>query len=310
MYTTERMFIYLYTGDTTFAYKQRQTYTRHPEPPFGSTVLFPENHRRTCTDIQYSHVSLRVKFHGTMPSILHTFRRDEDKKDYVRGIIAGIGICKSIKAVSTDAYNTVLAIVQNHAEATAKLKDIEDFYIMKNVMGAAVSYGGNPSNAGFTLMIKKTSGGETDVSYIKSATGKGPSPRTVFHECLRVSVGPQIREFKDNCTDKICALCSKTLTKVSGREADHVKHFATIVDEFILMQPAPFTYPTETKEYNDGTHRYRLTDADSELEEAFISYHELEADLRLTCSDCNRKRGGPKKTTAVATKKRKLVSMV
>ena len=234
--------------------------------------------------------------------MVHTFHTDIAKKRYVRGVIEEIGVCDSVKAVSMDAYDTVLAIVQNHPEATAKLKGIEDFYIKKNIYGV-----------GFTLMIKKTGGVITDVSYIASATGKGPSPRTVFHACLRVSVDPQIRKFKDDCTDKICAmpLCSKKLTKDTGREADHVDHFATIVDDFIKMQPAPFTYPTETKECNDGTYRFRLTDADSELEEAFMVYHEQKAKLRLTCKICNNSRGGPKKTKTAAapTKKRKLVSM-
>jgi hypothetical protein len=238
-----------------------------------------------------------------MPSELHTFRTDEAKKDYVRGVIAGIGICKSIKAVSTDAYDTVLAIVQNHPEATAKLKDIEDFYILKNAMGA-----------GFTLMIKKTSGGKTDVSYLKSATGKGPSPRTVFHACLRVSIDPQIRVFKDGQTTKVCALCKKKITNDTGREADHVNHFATIVDDFVLKQPgcqglSYFSYPTDTRECNDGTHRYRLTDAHSDLEEAFMVYHNQKAELRITCKKCNNSRDGPKKKAATPTKKRKLVSM-
>jgi hypothetical protein len=215
-----------------------------------------------------------------MPSELHTFHRDQDKQNYVRGVIKGIGICESIKAVSTDAYDTVLAIVQNHPEATAKLQDIEDFYITKNAMGGK----------GFTLMIKKTSGGATDVSYIVSATGKGPSPPMVFRTCLRNSIEPQIRKFKDGRTDKICALCSKKFTKDTGREADHIKFFAEIVEEFIAMQPAPFTYPTETKECTDGTCRYLLADAHSDLEQAFIAYHELVATLRLTCKKCNQKR--------------------
>jgi hypothetical protein len=226
-----------------------------------------------------------------MPSELHTFRTDTAKKDYVRGVIKGIGICKSIKAVSTDDYDTVLTIVQNHPEATAKLKDIEDFYIIKNTMGA-----------GFTLMIKKKGGGKMDVSYILSATGKGPSDRAVFHACLRVSVDPQIREFKNNERNtKECALCKKTLTNDTGREADHVKHFATIIDEFISMQPAPFTYPTETKECDDGTYRYRLTDTDRILEEAFMVYHKQEAKLRLTCKKCNQGRDKPQRRPTGAT---------
>jgi hypothetical protein len=240
-----------------------------------------------------------------MLSKLHTFKTDKAKKSYVGGVIAGIGICKSIKAVSMRSYQTVLAIVQNHPEATAKLKDVEDFYIKKN------TYGGK----GFTLMVKKKGGGECDISYITSATGKGPSPRTVFLACLRVSIDPQIRAFKDGETTKVCALCSKKITKDTGREADHVNHFATIVDDFISIQPgfqslSSYSYPTETKECNDNTYRYRLTDADSDLEEAFIAYHELVAVLRLTCKNCNQSRGGPKKTAAAPTKKRKLVSTV
>jgi hypothetical protein len=215
-----------------------------------------------------------------MPSELHTFHTDTARKNYVRSVIAGIGLCTSIKAVSTDAFETVLAIVQNHPEATAKLHDIEDFYITKNAMN------GN----GYTLMIKKTTGNAIDVSYIVSATGKGASMPTVFHNCLRVSIEPQTRKFKDGCTDKICAMCSKDFTKDTGCEVDHVKFFAEIVEEFIAMQAAPFAYPTETKECTDGTSRYRLADAHSDLEQAFIAYHALVATLRLTCKKCNQKR--------------------
>ena len=141
-----------------------------------------------------------------MPSELHTFHTKKAKMNYVRGVIAGIGICDSVKAVPMDTYDTVLAIVQNHPEATAKLQDIEDFYITKNAMW----------EEGYTLMIKKTSGGSDAVSYIISATGTGPAPSTVFNSCLRNSIEPQIRKFKDGCTDKICKLCSKTFTKTQA----------------------------------------------------------------------------------------------
>jgi hypothetical protein len=219
-----------------------------------------------------------------MPCELDRFRTDNDKKDYVRGVIAGIGVCPSVKAFSTDAYDTLFAIVQHHPDATSKLRDIEDFYITQNKFGG---------NHGFTLMIKKKDGGGIDVSYLRSATGKKTSTRDVFLACLRVSVDPQIREFKDNETAKVCAICNEKLTKKTGLEADHVKHFTTIVDEFIAMQPAPFTYPTETRECNDGTFRYRLTD--SELEASFIEYHRMVATLQLTCKKCNQSRGGPKR---------------
>ena len=229
--------------------------------------------------------------------MLNTSRTSEQKLKYVRGAIAKIGICDSVKAVSTTAYDEVFNIVTNHPEATAKLKDIEDFYIKKNPMGK-----------GFTLMIKKTGGGEVDVSYIVSAMGKGPCARTVFHACLRVSIDPQIRKFKDGVTTNVCAMCTKKLTKDTGREADHIKYFADIVNEFILMQPgctglSSFEYPTETKECNDGTYRYRLTDADSELEAAFKAYHKKEASLQLLCRKCNRTRGGPKRKAVPTTAK-------
>ncbi|KAJ1467054.1 hypothetical protein T484DRAFT_1756164 [Baffinella frigidus] len=235
--------------------------------------------------------------------MLETFCTDKEKKAYVRGVIEEIGICDSVKAVSPGSYDKVLAIVQNHPEATAKLNGIEDFRIQKN------AYGGRFAK-GFTLLIKKAGGGEVDVSYITSATGKRPCPRTVFHSCLRVSIDPQIHAFKDNETTEVCALCNTTLTVDTGREADHTKHFATIVNEFVSMQPAPFTYPEKTKECNDGTYRYRLTDADSELEAAFVAYHEEHATLRLTCTKCNQSRVGPERQVGPNPAKRKAVSMV
>jgi hypothetical protein len=236
----------------------------------------------------------RSRFHlnDRMPSELGTFRRDEDKKKYVSGVIKGIGICRSVKAVSMDSYETLLAIVQNHPEADAKLRGIGDFRITKNKRGGQ----------GFTLYIMKTGGGDPmDVSYNTSATGKGKSPRAVFLACLRVSIDPQIRKFKLNETmTQACTMCNKRFTADTGREADHVKHFVTIVDDFIAMQPTPFTYPTETRDCNDGTCQYRLTDADRELEDAFIVYHEKEATLRLTCKRCNQSRGNPKRPSTGA----------
>ena len=206
----------------------------------------------------------------------------------MRGVICRIGICDSVRAVSEESYMEVLAITQNHPEATAKLQDITDFYIEKNTFGG-----------GFNLMIKKSTGDDVDISYITSAKGKGHCPRTNFHACLRVSVEPQIHKFKDMEATNVCAICKHELTEDTGRDADHINFFADIVDDFVLMQPgctdlSSFKYPTKTEECKDGTHRYRLTSVDYELETACKSYHSNVAKLQLTCKKCNKKRGGPK----------------
>ena len=57
---------------------------------------------------------------------------------YAQNLIRRIGVCDSVKAVSMDDYNMVLAVVQNHPEADIKLRDIEDFCIMENAMGGGM----------------------------------------------------------------------------------------------------------------------------------------------------------------------------
>jgi hypothetical protein len=75
------------------------------------------------------------------------FSNPKEKGRYVESVLEAIGVCDSVKSVSLESYEIVLAVIQNDANETA-LKDIGDFYIKKNALGE-----------GFTLRIKKTSVG-------------------------------------------------------------------------------------------------------------------------------------------------------
>jgi hypothetical protein len=200
------------------------------------------------------------------------------RQTYVRGVITDIGICSSVKSVKMSSYETVLDIIEQHPDANVKLEGVDDFCITKN-------------GTGFTLWTLKNKEIIDRISYIQCA-GKKISIAGSFNMCLRNSIVMQIRNFRNAHTLKICALCHIDLTEETGCDVDHVKHFSTMVSEFILMQPS-FTYPVETKQYTEESVGRRLLD--SGMEERFQQYHKQNAILRLTCTRCNNKRGGPVK---------------
>jgi hypothetical protein len=194
---------------------------------------------------------------------------------HVRTIIEHIGVCKSVKGVSQASYETVYDILTNHPEADKKLHDAVDFYIRINVR----------SGTGLEVMIRKSDGTETDVSWNTAAKGKGRTPRESFCRALRVSIEDQIKAFRRRPTTdtSVCAICSNP---VEAYHVDHVITFKRLVDDFIATY-TDFVYPQnhEYEECNDGTNQYRLTD--KVLESAFQSHHLEKATLRITCARCN-----------------------
>jgi hypothetical protein len=209
--------------------------------------------------------------------ILGELKTQKKKIDYVREILKEIGICKSVKSVSQNYYDTIYDIVQHHPRAHRKLLNAVDFYIKTNVR----------SGTGLALCIRKRDGTVEDVSWVCCATGKGRSPRESFCRALRVCIDDQIKDFRvhaDTDTSR-CAMCCKS---VETYHVDHVITFKKLVDKFIAMYPQPFKYPTKFVNCKDGTNQYRL--ADTVMEKAFQRLHKDEAVLRITCEKCNMSR--------------------
>jgi hypothetical protein len=65
--------------------------------------------------------------------ILRGIGTQDARIKHVRKILEHIGICKSVRGVSQQSYNTVYDIISNHPEADEKLLNAVDFYIRTNV---------------------------------------------------------------------------------------------------------------------------------------------------------------------------------
>ena len=207
--------------------------------------------------------------------ILRGIGTQDARIKHVRKILEHIGICKSVRGVSQQSYNTVYDIISNHPEADEKLLNAVDFYIRINVQ----------SRKGLELMIRKLDGIETDVSWRTAAKGKGRTPRESFCRALRVSINDQIKDFRrnPNTVTNVCAMCS---TPVEQYHVDHVITFKRLVNDFIATYPDwVFPQDHEYEESNDDTNQYRL--ADKVMESAFQRHHMENAILRITCAQCN-----------------------
>ena len=207
--------------------------------------------------------------------ILRGIGTQDARIKHVRKILEHIGICKSVRGVSQQSYNTVYDIISNHPEADEKLLNAVDFYIRTNVQ----------SRKGLELMIRKLDGIETDVSWRTAAKGKGRTPRESFCRALRVSINDQIKDFRrnPNTVTNVCAMCS---TPVEQYHVDHVITFKRLVNDFIATYPDwVFPQDHEYEESNDDTNQYRL--ADKVMESAFQRHHMENAILRITCAQCN-----------------------
>ena len=198
------------------------------------------------------------------------FKTQSSLKKYFREIIDRIGICDSIKTKYPQEFLDFCQVFTRHSDYPDKFVDFVDIKI---------DYNPEIKNQLVVYIIKKN--GEIDnVSVLKNCiTGK---PKNNLKIAMRVSIQPQIDEYKNINYIRECELCG-----LHDRiEIDHHSEkmpFSKLYFDFMEMNKLPI--PTS---FNDTkSHMKCFNELDYEFEEKWIQYHKENAILRMLCRSCN-----------------------
>ena len=206
------------------------------------------------------------------------FKTQTALKKYFREIIDRIGVCETIKTEYPQEYLNFCEVFTRHPEYPDKFFGFVDIKI---------DYNPEIKNQLVVYIIKNN--GEIDnVSVLqKCITGK---PKNNLKIAMRVSIQPQIDEYRNTNFIRLCELCG-----ISDRiEIDHHSEkmpFAKLYDDF--MENNKLTIPTSFN--NTKSHMKCFKESDYKFEETWVQYHKENAILRMLCRDCNRRQPKYKK---------------
>ena len=201
---------------------------------------------------------------------LHEFKSQESLKKYFRNIINTIGQCNSVKTLHNIEFEDFCEVFKRHSDYPAKFIGLDDIKIDYNPV----------FKKELVVYIIKKDGTIDDVSVLNNCiTGK---PKDNFKIAMRVSIQPQIEEYKNNNCNIFCEICNS----YERLEVDHhseLSPFAKLYRDFMHtnMLPIPETFD------NTESHMKCFNKVDHEFEKSWIQYHKENAILRTLCSTCN-----------------------
>ena len=191
-------------------------------------------------------------------------------KKYFREIIDRIRLCESVKTKYPIEFLDFCEVFKRHSEYPDKFIGFIDIKI---------DYNPEFKNELVVYIIKNN--GEIDnVSVMNNCiTGKSKDKLKI---AMRVSVQPQIDEFKNKCYIRVCELCGVR----DEIEIDHHSEktpFAKLYFDFMEINTLPLpTSFNETKSYMKC-----FKEVDNIFEEKWINFHKDNAILRMLCRKCN-----------------------
>ena len=201
---------------------------------------------------------------------LSQFKTQASLKTHFREIIDRIGLCDSLKTQHLPEFLEFCEVFTRHPDYPNKFIGIDDIKI-----------GYNPEyNNQLVVYIVKANGDIDNVSVLKSCiTGK---PKDNLKIAMRVSIQPQIDEFKNSQTRYFCELCNDT----ERIEIDHHSErmpFAKMYIDFMEINNLPI--PTS---FNDTIgHMKCFNETDNDFKNKWTIYHKEKAILRMLCRSCN-----------------------
>jgi hypothetical protein len=191
-------------------------------------------------------------------------------KKYFREIINTIGLCDSVKTKYPSEFLDFCELFKRHSDYPEKFIGFVDIKISYNpVFGNQL-----------VVYIIKNDMTTDDVSVLNNCiTGK---PKDNLKIAMRVSIQPQIVEYKNNNYIKVCEICDDN----DRLEVDHHSEkmpFAKLCYDFITINtlPIPVSFD-DTK-----SHMKCFKDLDSNFEKNWVQYHKENAILRTLCRKCN-----------------------
>jgi hypothetical protein len=198
------------------------------------------------------------------------FKTQKTLKAHFREIINKIGLCASVKTKYPSEFLDFCEVFKRHYDYPGKfigLVDIKIDYNPKYINQLEVS-------------IIKNDMTIDDVSVLNNCiTGK---PKDNLKIAMRVSIQPQIDEYKNNNPIKLCQLCGEHYRI----EIDHHSEkspFAKLYNDFMENNKIPI--PTS---FNDTkSHMKCFKELDCDFENSWTKYHKENAILRMLCRTCN-----------------------
>ena len=210
---------------------------------------------------------------------LQRFKSQASLKKHFREIIDKIGICDTVKTHYPQEFLDFCELFTRHSEYPDKFFGFVDIKI-----------GYNPEFKNqLVVYIIKNNGEIDNVSVMNNCiTGK---PKDNLKIAMRVSIQPQIDEYKNNNYIKVCEICGEH----DRIEIDHHSEKMPFVKLYIdFMEINNLSIPTS---FNDAkSHMKCFKEIDYQFKEKWIQYHKDNAILRMLCRTCNGSQPKYKKT--------------
>jgi hypothetical protein len=197
------------------------------------------------------------------------FNTQKELKKNIREIIDKIGACDSVKLKHPEYVPVFYNLFNRHPDYPSKFIGLTDIRI-----------GYNPVfRENLEVYIIKNNGDIENVSVLNHCiTGK---PKDNLKMAMRVSIHPQIEEYKNNNTP-VCELCRKH-EKIEIDHHSEKSPFAKLYNEF--MNTNKLTIPNSFDDTK--SHMKCFKKMDEKFKENWIKYHKEHAILRMLCKSCN-----------------------
>jgi len=202
---------------------------------------------------------------------LTEYKTQSSLKKHVREMVYQIGICDSVKEKYPQEFLDFCELFKRHPDYPDKFIGFVDIKI-------------NKSTVFNDLVVYIIKNGEIDdVSVMnKCITGK---PKDNLKIAMRVSIQPQIDDYKKNIYIKKCELCGE-IDKIEIDHHSEIAPFAKLYSDFMALN----TLPIPTSFNNTKSHMKCFKELDYTFEETWIQYHKEHAILRMLCRRCNSSR--------------------
>ena len=198
------------------------------------------------------------------------FKTQASLKNHFRKIINRIGVCDSVKTTHPGDFLDFCEVFKRHSDYPGKFTGFVDIKIKYNLVF------GNQ----LVVYIIKNNMTVDNVSVLKNCiTGK---PKDNLKVAMRVSIQPQIEEYKHNNCIKVCEICGDH----DRIEIDHhseISPFAKLYNDFLEIN----TFPIPASFDDTNSHMKCFKDLDYNFEKNWVQYHKENAILRMLCRRCN-----------------------
>ena len=198
------------------------------------------------------------------------FKTQASLKNHFRKIINRIGVCDSVKTTHPGDFLDFCEVFKRHSDYPGKFIGFVDIKIKYNLVF------GNQ----LVVYIIKNNMTVDNVSVLKNCiTGK---PKDNLKVAMRVSIQPQIEEYKHNNCIKVCEICGDH----DRIEIDHhseISPFAKLYNDFLEIN----TFPIPASFDDTNSHMKCFKDLDYNFEKNWVQYHKENAILRMLCRRCN-----------------------